>query len=128
MYLLQERMGEAGSIGRCARPIERYRFQGAPYPRSLDLIALLRAEATTAEQQALITDLFERITIYDLKVGQPTAVRRPDGHWDVTVTIDARKYYSRRSAARSDETPLAERSKSASLRPCRDMARSTVRT
>lgn len=38
----------------------------------------LRAEARTAGQQALITDLFERITLYDFKVDQPTVARRAD--------------------------------------------------
>ena len=93
MYLLQERLGEA-AVNRALRGlIARYRFRGAPYPRSADLVQLLRQEATTPEQQALITDLFERITVYDLKVDAPTAVRRPDGRWDVTVTVEAHKYY-----------------------------------
>ena len=30
----------------------------------------------------------------DLKVDQPTAVQRGDGRWDVTVTVDARKFYA----------------------------------
>jgi aminopeptidase N len=108
MYLLQERLGEA-AVNRALRGLlARYRFHGAPYPRSLDLIRLLRAEATTPEQQALITDLFERITIYDLKVVTPTAMRRPDGRWDVTVTVEARKYYAGGRGEES-EAPLHDR-------------------
>ena len=82
MYLLQERLGEDGSTARCATLLDRYRFKGAPYPRSLDLVEALRAEATTPEEQALITDLFERITLYDLKVDRADrgpARRRPVG-------------------------------------------------
>jgi aminopeptidase N len=94
MYLLQQRLGEAAVNRALARLVSANRFRGAPYPRSVDLIRLLRAEARTAEQQALITDLFERITIYDLRVDQPTAVRRSDGRWDVTVTVEARKAYA----------------------------------
>jgi aminopeptidase N len=108
MYLLQERLGEA-AVNRALRGLlARYRFHGAPYPRSLDLIQLLRQEATTAEQQALITDLFERITVFDLKVDQPTATERPDGRWDVTVTVDAHKYYAD-SRGNEREAPLADR-------------------
>jgi hypothetical protein len=103
MYLLQERLGEDAVNRALRRLLERYRFKGAPYPRSLDFVAELRAEARTAEAQTLITDLFERITIYDLKVSQPMAVRRPDGKWDVTVPVEAKKFYD------STETPLAER-------------------
>ena len=108
MYLLQERMGEA-AVNRALRSlIAQYRFQGAPYPRSIDLIQRLRREATTPEQQALITDLFERITVYDLKVDQPIAVQRPDGRWDVTVTVEARKYYAN-GEGEERETPLNDR-------------------
>ena len=93
MYLLQERLGE-DKVNRALRTVlNRYKFKGAPYPRSLDLIDAFRAEAETPEQQALITDLFERITVYDLKAVAPTAVRRADGKWDVSVPVEARKYY-----------------------------------
>jgi aminopeptidase N len=108
MYLLQERMGEA-AVNRALRGLlARYRFHGAPYPRSADLIALLRREATTPEQQALITDLFERITVYDLKVRAPTAVQRADGRWDVTVEVEAHKYYAS-GRGEEREAPLSDR-------------------
>jgi hypothetical protein len=38
--------------------------------------------------------LFERITLYDFKTGQPSAVRRADGRWDVSVPVEARKFYA----------------------------------
>ena len=108
MYLLQERMGE-DTVNRALRTLlDRYRFKGAPYPRSLDLIQALRAEATTPEDQALITDLFERVTLYDLRVGQPTAVRRTDGRWDVTVPVEAAKRYAD-GQGNETEAPLDER-------------------
>jgi aminopeptidase N len=107
MYLLQHRLGEDAVNRALARMIERYRFKGAPYPRSLDLVAELRKEATTPEQQALITDLFEKITIYDLKAKSATATRRPDGRWTTRIAIAAAKYYA---DAKGKETPatLAE--------------------
>jgi ABC-2 type transport system permease protein len=94
LYLLQKRIGEDAVNRALRRFVDRYRFTTAPYPRSLDLIALFREEAGTPEQQALITDLFERITLYDLRVDRPTAVRRPDGRWDVTVPVEAGKAYA----------------------------------
>ena len=94
LYLLQQRMGEEAVNRALRRFVEKYRFTVAPYPRSVDLIAMLREEAGTSDEQALITDLFERITLYDLKVENPTAVRRADGKWDVTVPVDARKFYA----------------------------------
>jgi aminopeptidase N/ABC-type transport system involved in multi-copper enzyme maturation permease subunit len=94
MYLLQDRLGEA-AVNRALRTVlNKYRFKGAPYPRSIELVEAFRREAKTPEDQALITDLFERITLYDLKVGEPKAVRRPDGKWDVTVPIESKKAYA----------------------------------
>ncbi|HEX6178557.1 MAG TPA: M1 family aminopeptidase, partial [Thermoanaerobaculia bacterium] len=107
MYLLQERLGEA-AVNRALRSlVERYKFKGAPYPRSLDVVAALRAEAKTTEDQNLITDLWERITFYDLRVAEPTAVQRADGKWDVTVPVQARKMYADGQGV-STETPLNE--------------------
>jgi ABC-type transport system involved in multi-copper enzyme maturation permease subunit len=107
MYLLQDRIGE-DAVNRALRTmLGKYRFKGAPFPRSVELVNLFRKEAKTPEDQALITDLFERITIYDLKAIGPTAVRRPDGKWAVSVPVDARKYYA---AGKGDEkeAPLSD--------------------
>jgi len=107
MYLLTKRLGEDG-VNRALRSmLARYKFQGGPYPRTLDLIAALKAEAKSDEDRALITDLFERITLYDLEVVDPTAVRRADGKWDVTVPIVAKKFYADEKG-KETETPLAE--------------------
>jgi len=108
MHLLSRRLGEDGVNRALRNMLARYKFKGAPYPRTLDLIAALRAEAKTAEDQALITDLFERVTLYDLKVAGPSAVQRPDGKWDVTVPVEAKKMYVTGQAVET-ETPLAER-------------------
>jgi ABC-2 type transport system permease protein len=107
MYLLQKRLGE-DAVNRALKSLlAKYKFKGAPYPRSLDLIAAFRAEARTEEDQALITDLFERVTLYDLKVTEPTAVQRADGKWEVTVPVEAKKLYVTDGV--ESETPLAER-------------------
>ena len=94
MYLLQQRLGEDAVNRALARLVATYRFKGAPYPRSLDLIAELRKEAKTPEQQALITDLFEKITIYDLKTKAAATTKLPDGRWKTRITIDAGKFYA----------------------------------
>jgi len=93
MYRLKDEMGEAKVNAALRRFLYRYRFKGAPYPRSLDLIADFRKEATPA-QQALITDLFERITLYDLKARDPKVTKRADGRWDVAMTVEAKKLYA----------------------------------
>ena len=108
MYLLQERIGE-DAVNRALRTLlDRYKFKSAPYPRSSDLVAALRAEAKTPQDQALITDLFERITLYDLKVVGPEARRLDNGKWEVTVPVEARKFYADAEGAET-EAPLADR-------------------
>ena len=94
MYLLAERLGEERVNRALRKTLERFRFRSTPYPRSLDLIAAFRAEARTPEEQALITDLFERITLYDLEAGEAKAIRRPDGKWEVSLPVSARKLYA----------------------------------
>lgn len=107
MYLLQERLGEAAVNRALARFIQTWKFKGAPYHRSLDLIAELRKEATTPEQQALITDLFEKITVYDLKAKEAKTKKLADGNWQTTISVESGKYYA---DAKGNEkaTPLAE--------------------
>jgi aminopeptidase N len=108
MYLLQDRLGE-NAVNRALKSmVDRFKFKGAPYPRSVDLIQALRREAKTPEDQALITDLMERITVYDMKVASPTAVRRADGKWDVTVPVEAKKFYADGKGVEK-EAPLADR-------------------
>jgi hypothetical protein len=93
MYLLQQRLGEDAVDRALARFDAKWRFKGPPYPRSLDLIAEFRKEVKTPEQQALITDLFEKITIYDLKVADASTKKDATG-WATTLTVKADKYYA----------------------------------
>ena len=93
MYRLADEIGEA-AVNRALRSLlAKYAFKGAPYPTALDLVAALRAEAP-ADKQDLITDLFEKITLYDLKATSATARRRPDGRYDVTLTVTAAKLHA----------------------------------
>jgi aminopeptidase N len=107
MYRLAEEIGE-NAVNRALRAmLARYAFKGAPYPTALDLVAALRAQAPP-DKQDLITDLFEKITLYDLKTTAASARRRPDGLYDVTLTVKAAKSYAdglgRETAAPMNET------------------------
>jgi ABC-2 type transport system permease protein len=106
MYRLQDEIGEA-AVNRALRHLlADHAFKGAPYPTSLDLIADLRAEAP-ADKQALITDLFEKITLYDLKTTKAVAKKRADGRYDLTLTISARKLYAN-GQGHETEAPMNE--------------------
>lgn len=105
MYLLRDRIGEAKVNAALRRLLQQYAFKGAPYPRSTDLIAALRAEAgPDPAAQQLITDLFEKITIYDLRTRTADVKKRADGRYDVVLEIEARKAYA---DGQGRETPVA---------------------
>ncbi|MGA9523467.1 MAG: M1 family aminopeptidase [Myxococcaceae bacterium] len=104
-YLLKDRLGEE-AVNRALRGLlERHRFRGAPYPTSRALVEALRAEAGPEHQQ-LITDLFERITLFDLRAGSASVTPRDDGRFDVTLQVHARKLYADGQGVET-EAPLA---------------------
>lgn len=106
MYWLREAVGEE-TVNRALRALlKTYAFKAAPYPSSVDFVRLLRAEAGPAHDQ-LITDLFEKITLYDMKANTATAKKRTDGKYDVTFTVEGRKLYAD-GKGKETESPLAE--------------------
>ena len=93
MYLLKDQIGE-DAVNRALRKfLAEYKFKGAPFPKSKDLVDLFRAEAP-ADKQQLITDLFEKITLFDLKATKLDVKKRADGKYDVALTVDAKKLYA----------------------------------
>jgi aminopeptidase N len=92
-YRLREELGEE-AVNRALRKfLEAKAFQNAPYTTSAELLQFIRAEARP-DQQALITDLFEKISFYDNRVEEATAVKRADGKYEVTLDLHAAKRYA----------------------------------
>jgi aminopeptidase N len=85
-YRLREEIGEQAVNRALKRFLDDNRYKTSPYPTSTDLITYLRAEAPK-DKQELITDLFERIVIYDNRVLKASANLRADGQWDVTLQV-----------------------------------------
>ena len=106
MYRLQDEFGE-DAVNRALRHLlHDYAFKGPPYPTSLELVKDLRQEAP-ADKQQLITDLFEKITLYDIKAVNAVSAKRPDGRYDLTLTIQAKKLYAD-GQGRETEAPMSE--------------------
>ena len=87
MYSIKDYLGEDAVNRALQNLIAEAAYRYDPYPTSRDLLRNLRAEATSDEQQAIITDLFEKITLWDLKTDDATVVERDDGRFDVTLNI-----------------------------------------
>jgi ABC-2 type transport system permease protein len=93
MYRLKQTVGEAVVDRAMRRMLERFAFRGAPFPVTTDFLQILREEAGPA-YDALISDLFEHITLYDLHARSATWSPRTDGRYDVAVTVEAHKRYA----------------------------------
>jgi len=106
MYWLKEVVGEAAVNRALAGLLQQYAFKPAPYPNTLDFLRLLRA-AAGPEHEALITDLFEKITLVDAKATGATTVKRPDGRYEVALDIEAKKLYADGKGVET-EAPLDE--------------------
>jgi hypothetical protein len=90
MYALKDYLGEDVVNGALRRFIERHAFTGPPFPTARDLVNEFRAVAAP-ELQQVITDLFEKIVLFDLRVADVSSVPAAGGGFDVTMTINARK-------------------------------------
>jgi ABC-type transport system involved in multi-copper enzyme maturation permease subunit len=90
LYALQDIIGKEKLHQALRNFLRDYSFQTSPCPTSRDLINALRAEAGP-EYQRLITDLFERIVLYDLQVDAASA-REIDGGYEVTIELTAKQF------------------------------------
>ena len=105
MYALKDYLGE-DAVNRALRKlIDNHAYQFQPYTQSVDLIRYLREEAQSAEQQELISDLFERIVLFDLKVKDAVVKELDGGRHEVKMTIVANKYEADSDGVES-EIPL----------------------
>ena len=91
MYALQDYIGEDKVNEALAEFIGNYAFKGAPYPTSKDLIKLLREKAQP-EHQSMITDLFEKIVIFDLSVTEANVEAIAAAEYEVSIDVQALKF------------------------------------
>lgn len=96
LYTLREHIGAEAVNTALRRFLEKYGRSGPPYPTSLDLYAELRA-VTPPELHPLLTDLFETITLWDVKTERATTRRLADGRYEVTFDVVAQKLRADRS-------------------------------
>ncbi len=106
MYWAKEALGE-DVVNRAMRKLlAQYAFKGAPYANTTDFLRLLRAEAGPANEQ-VISDLFDKITLLDLKATNATATQLPNGKYSVTFDVEAHKFYADGSG-KETEAPMNE--------------------
>ena len=106
MYWLKEVVGEDKVNRAMARLLGQYAFKGAPYPNTLDFLRLLREQAGP-EHEALITDLFEKITLLDVKATNAKSIKRTDDKYEVSFEVEGKKLYAD-GKGKETEAPLDE--------------------
>jgi ABC-type transport system involved in multi-copper enzyme maturation permease subunit len=90
MYALKDYLGEQAVDRTLARYDRDKAFQQPPYTTTREFLDYLREDAG-AQNAGLITDLFDKITIFDDRVTAATAKKRDDGKYEVTLKLHAAK-------------------------------------
>jgi aminopeptidase N len=90
LLTLRDFIGEAAVNAALRRYLEKYRDAGPPYPTALDQYAELRA-ATPDSLKYLLTDLFETVTLWDVKTERASVQPTGTGAYQVTLDIVAKK-------------------------------------
>ncbi|HXD49192.1 MAG TPA: M1 family aminopeptidase, partial [Gemmatimonadaceae bacterium] len=105
-FLMQYRYANATNQVDRADSVRGARTADQPYPDTRLLIDALRAQ-TPPELQYLIDDGFDRIVLYDNKAVSATSRRLPNGKYEVTLDVQARKVQADSTGAESP-MPLAD--------------------
>lgn len=106
MYALQDYIGEDSVNAALRSFLDQYRYAEPPYPTTLNFLSYLEPRVPDSLKY-LITDWFKEITLYDFRLKNAAAVKRPDGKYDVTFSIDSRKLYAD-TIGNETEQPLHE--------------------
>lgn len=104
LYLLRDTIGKDAVNTALRRYLEKYRGRRQPYPTALDLYAELRA-VTPDAHQALLADLFETVTLWDVRTDSARVEPAGDGMYRVTLVIVAKKVRAD-SSGNETEVPM----------------------
>ena len=90
-YALKDLMGEAAINDALATFLDEFAFKGPPFPTTRELLTLIRARADTKYADT-ITDMFEEIVLFDLKVNDVSVAVLDGGIYEVSFDYTATKY------------------------------------
>lgn len=104
MYALRDYVGEEKVNGALRGFLNAHKFRGPPYPTALELVDSLRA-VTPDSLKYLITDLFDTITLYELKTDSIVLRDTTDGRFRVDIYGTTKKLRAD-SLGVETETPM----------------------
>lgn len=90
MYFLKEMVGDKTINAALRRLLKKFGYAEPPYPTSMDLMEALRAEIPE-DSHYLLSDLFERITLYDNRILSARYKPLENGKYQVNLKFVVRK-------------------------------------
>lgn len=105
-YALKDLLGEDVLNGAIRKYLERFRFNGPPYGNTIALVDEIKAAAPDSLRYA-ITDMFEKITLYENYVKDLSVKELDSAAYEVTLTVGSAKYYAD-SSGRQIKTSVAD--------------------
>lgn len=102
LYALREHIGEEAVNTALRRYLEKYRDAGPPYPTTLDLYPSCAPSRPT---RCSTTDLFETVTLWDVRTERAVVEPTDTGEYQVTLDIVAKKMRADRDGNKT-EVPM----------------------
>jgi ABC-2 type transport system permease protein len=100
MYALQNMIGESKVNLALRNFLDKFAYGDPPFPTAKNLVDEFRA-VSEPQHQRFITDLFEKITLYDFSITSAEVVP-VENVWEVRITLHAQKYYA---DGKGEQTP-----------------------
>ncbi len=105
-YSLQDYIGEDSVNQAIRRYLQRWAYQRAPYPTSVDLVNEIK-KVTPDSLQYMVTDMFETITIYENQATSGLFEQVSGKEYLVTLKTNCKKYRAD-SVGTQTEVPLVD--------------------
>ena len=93
MYTLSDFIGRDRFNKALREFIDRFRYQSEPYANIGTFVKTIK-DHTPENLKYLVHDTFEKITLYENKAKEASAIKNQDGTYSVTFTVEAKKVYS----------------------------------
>ena len=93
MYTLSDFIGPERFNNALKKFMDKYRYKSSPHADIGTFVKMIKDE-TPDDLVYLVDDTFSKITLYENKAKNASAILNDDGSYDVTFTVEAKKVYS----------------------------------
>ncbi len=92
-YALKDYIGEDSLNAALSRFVTDYAFKESPYPTTVDFMKYIR-QSTPDSLQNVVSDLFDRITVFNNSARHAVAKKTRDGNYEVSLEVECKKVYA----------------------------------